>query len=286
MLRHLAGCSSHSRSGTAVRLLHCPRCARTGRSRALAVPLLLQGRWRCRRARASGPVCAPRPARDACSGAARVHALAQRSKGVMPFMRRRRAGPRRARQATPARFNSGPAVNNAGETRATVVHSASRTAHSEEAGVCALPSREDRSRNGAFGLFSRACVLRSRRRAQVVRRRRLPAAAKCARIAAPLVVCLLLAGSAIATPVSTASAGRPVARAVLFYSPACQHCRDLIRGYLPSLMDEYGSRLQILSVNAADPAGRKLFQAAVTKFDVPVRDRGVPAVVILSLIHI
>ena len=81
-------------------------------------------------------------------------------------------------------------------------------------------------------------------------------------------VCLLLAGSAIATPVSTASAGGPVARAVLFYSPACQHCRDLIRGYLPSLLDEYGSRLQILSVNAADPAGRKLFQAAVTKFDV------------------
>ena len=93
-------------------------------------------------------------------------------------------------------------------------------------------------------------------------------------------VCLLLAGSAIATPVSTASAGGPVARAVLFYSPACQHCRDLIRGYLPSLMDEYGSRLQILSVNAADPAGRKLFQAAVTKFDVPLKDRGVPAVVI------
>src|SRR5665648_96073 len=189
MLRHLAGCSSHSRSGTAVRLLHCPRCARTGRSRALAVPLLLQGRWRCRRARASGPVCAPRPARDACSGAARVHALAQRGKGVMPFMRRPRAGPRRARQATPARFNSGPAVNNAGETRATVVHGARP---------------------------------------------------------ALLVVCLLLAGSAIATPVSTASVGGPVARAVLFYAPACQHCRDLIRGYLPSLMDEYGSRLQIL----------------------------------------
>jgi len=81
-------------------------------------------------------------------------------------------------------------------------------------------------------------------------------------------------------PVSTASAGVPVARAVLFYSPACQHCRDLIRGYLPSLLDEYGSQLQILSVNAAGPTGRKLFQAAVTEFDVPVRNRGVPAVVI------
>jgi uncharacterized membrane protein len=94
------------------------------------------------------------------------------------------------------------------------------------------------------------------------------------------VVWLLLAGSAIATPVSSPSASGPVVRAVLFYSPACQHCRDLIRGYLPYLMGQYGDRLQILSVNAADPAGRKLFQAAVTKFNVPARDRGVPAVVI------
>lgn len=123
----------------------------------------------------------------------------------------------------------------------------------------ALPSREDRSRIGAFGLLERSCILR---------------------LVAPLVVCLLLAGSASATPVSTPSAGGPVARAVLFYSPTCQHCGDLIRGYLPSLMDEYGNRLQILSVNAADPPGSKLFQAAVIKFDVPVKDRGVPAVVI------
>jgi uncharacterized membrane protein len=94
------------------------------------------------------------------------------------------------------------------------------------------------------------------------------------------VVSLLLAGTAITGTISTASAGGPVARAVLFYSPACQHCRDLIRGYLPSLLGQYGSRLQILSVNAADSGGRKLFQAAVTKFDVPARDRGVPAVVI------
>jgi uncharacterized membrane protein len=33
-------------------------------------------------------------------------------------------------------------------------------------------------------------------------------------------------------------------------------------------------------VNAADSAGKDLFQAAVTKFHVPARDRGVPAVVI------
>jgi uncharacterized membrane protein len=117
--------------------------------------------------------------------------------------------------------------------------------------VRALPGRADRSRNGAFGLLGWLCLL-----------------------------FLLLAGSAIAAPVSTAAASAPVVRAVLFYSPACSHCRDLIHNYLPPLLDQYGSRLQLLSVNAADPSGKKLFQAAVTKFDVPDRDRGVPAVVI------
>lgn len=62
--------------------------------------------------------------------------------------------------------------------------------------------------------------------------------------------------------------------------PACGHCRDLIANYLPAILDQYGTRLQILSIDAADPGGRKLFQAAVTQFDVPARDRGVPAVVI------
>jgi uncharacterized membrane protein len=118
--------------------------------------------------------------------------------------------------------------------------------------VCALSRRADRVRNA---------TTRARR-------------------AVLLVVCLLLAGSAMAASASTASAGGPVAHAVLFYSPACGHCRDLIHNYLPSILDEYGKRLQILSIDAADPAGRRLFQAAVTRFDVPARDRGVPAVVI------
>ena len=105
-------------------------------------------------------------------------------------------------------------------------------------------------------------------------------ATRRARTAVLLVACLLLAVGAMAAPTAMASAGGPVAHAVLFYSPACGHCRDLIGNYLPSILDEYGNRLQILSIDAADPAGRRLFQAAVTKFGVPAPDRGVPAVVI------
>jgi uncharacterized membrane protein len=99
-------------------------------------------------------------------------------------------------------------------------------------------------------------------------------------MAVRLAACLLLAGSAAAASAPAAAADGPVAHAVLFYSPACGHCRDLIANYLPAILDQYGSRLQILSIDAAEPGGRRLFQAAVTRFDVPARDRGVPAVVI------
>jgi len=102
----------------------------------------------------------------------------------------------------------------------------------------------------------------------------------CACLMAWLVVCISPAGSAAAAPAPSPSPGGPVARAVLFYSPTCQRCDDLIRGYLPYLMNQYGDRLQILSVNAAESPGTELFQAAVAKFDVPVKDRGVPAIVI------
>ena len=64
----------------------------------------------------------------------------------MPFMRRRRAGPRRTRQATPARFNSDPAVNNAGEMRATVVHGARPALLTAKKRMCALSQAEKTGR--------------------------------------------------------------------------------------------------------------------------------------------
>ena len=99
-------------------------------------------------------------------------------------------------------------------------------------------------------------------------------------MAALLTVCLLFAGSAAATPAASPSAGGPVARAVLFYAPSCEHCHEVISGYLPYLMEQYGNRLQILSVDASVSPGLELFKAAVTKYHVPRKDRGVPAIVI------
>ena len=93
-----------------------------------------------------------------------------------------------------------------------------------------------------------------------------------------LAACLVLAACFV--PPSAAGGQDPVAHAVLFFSPECPHCRELIRNELPPILDEYGDKLQILAVDAVDPDGAALFKAAVTKLDVPAQKRGVPAVVI------
>jgi uncharacterized membrane protein len=99
---------------------------------------------------------------------------------------------------------------------------------------------------------------------------------------APVLVALWLFVTMVAllAPSRAAAQTEPVARAVFFYSPQCEHCRDLIRGPLPALLDRYGRSLQILSVDTGDAAGTKLFVSAVADYDVPAEERGVPAVVI------
>jgi uncharacterized membrane protein len=79
---------------------------------------------------------------------------------------------------------------------------------------------------------------------------------------------------------SVASGPDPVARAVLFYSPQCVHCHELLRDHLPPILNDYGDRLQILAGDAADPEGAALLRAAAIKYDVPPEKRGVPAVII------
>ncbi len=57
----------------------------------------------------------------------------------------------------------------------------------------------------------------------------------------------------------------PVVQAVLFYSPSCGHCYYVITEVLPPLYEQYGQQLQILPVDASDPAGNVLFLSAITK---------------------
>jgi uncharacterized membrane protein len=78
----------------------------------------------------------------------------------------------------------------------------------------------------------------------------------------------------------TTHADTPVVRAVLFYSPTCPHCHQVITEDLPPLFEKYGDRLQMIGVNTADAAGTTLFNATADKFKIPPENLGVPLLVV------
>ncbi len=89
---------------------------------------------------------------------------------------------------------------------------------------------------------------------------------------------LVMAGLA-GRPLSAQAEGS-VVRAVLFYSPTCPHCHQVISSDLPPLMEKHGSQLQIVGINTASPEGQTLYQAAIDRFQIPPERRGVPTLVV------
>lgn len=75
-------------------------------------------------------------------------------------------------------------------------------------------------------------------------------------------------------------AQQDVAHAVLFYSPTCSHCYEVINNHLPPILDKYGDQLIIIGINTTVPEGQALYQSAVTEFNI-LEDRiGVPTLII------
>lgn len=73
-------------------------------------------------------------------------------------------------------------------------------------------------------------------------------------------------------------------RAILFYSPTCPHCQEVITQSLPPILDRYGARLQIAGVNTATPGGEQLFRAAILHLAIPPERVGVPTLVVGSTV--
>ena len=96
-----------------------------------------------------------------------------------------------------------------------------------------------------------------------------------------VLVALLLANAASGqAPSRPDSAKRATVRAVLFYSPTCPHCRDLIANKLPPLRMRYGAQLQIAAVDASTSWGYGLYNTTLDHFGVPSNGRGVPTLVV------
>ncbi len=69
-----------------------------------------------------------------------------------------------------------------------------------------------------------------------------------------------------------------VARAVLFYSPACGHCHYVITETLSPMAEQYGGQLQIYGIDITTREGQALFHSTIEYFNL--EGAGVPFLVI------
>lgn len=72
----------------------------------------------------------------------------------------------------------------------------------------------------------------------------------------------------------------PVVQAILFFSPTCPHCHDVITNVLPPLTEQYGDQLQIVGLDVSNELGQYLYQTAVTQFNIPDTRLGVPTLIV------
>lgn len=76
----------------------------------------------------------------------------------------------------------------------------------------------------------------------------------------------------------------PVVHAILFYSPSCPHCHQVMTEVLPPLERQYGSRLQIAEIDTSTDYGQQVYQSAVVHFEI--ERIGVPTLIIDSVVLI
>ncbi len=94
----------------------------------------------------------------------------------------------------------------------------------------------------------------------------------------PLVCVVFVLLMAVAP--ARADDGETVVHAILFYSPSCPHCHQVIEEVLPPLMEQYGAQLQIVGADTSTSEGSALYHAAIEHFVIPPERQGVPTLII------
>lgn len=84
-----------------------------------------------------------------------------------------------------------------------------------------------------------------------------------------------------ATP---ARAAETTVCAVLFYSPTCTHCHDVITNTLLPMTEQYGDQLNLLGVDVSTEEGQNLWGMAIQAFNVPEDRHGVPMLFVDELV--
>ncbi len=96
-------------------------------------------------------------------------------------------------------------------------------------------------------------------------------------MAAALAAIVLL--GAFATSAVLAADGA-VVRAVLFFSPTCPHCHQVMTQDLPPIQATYGDAFQLLEIDVTGSAGSDVYAAAVGQLAIPESRIGVPTLIV------
>lgn len=92
-----------------------------------------------------------------------------------------------------------------------------------------------------------------------------------------ILILLMITGS------TAVLAQEAVVNAVLFFSPTCPACHQVMNNDLPPLKELYGERLQILEVNVTSADGQRMYNEYIQQYNVPDERVGVPALVVGDL---
>ncbi len=68
--------------------------------------------------------------------------------------------------------------------------------------------------------------------------------------------------------------------AVLFFSPSCSHCHQVILEDLPPIREQFGDDLVVFMVDVTTESGQMMAQSAYQHYSIPPGNRGVPMMII------
>jgi uncharacterized membrane protein/thiol-disulfide isomerase/thioredoxin len=84
--------------------------------------------------------------------------------------------------------------------------------------------------------------------------------------------------------IAAQTAEQPIVQAILFYSPTCPHCHQVINEFLIPLQEQYGDQLQIAGIDTSHPAGNTLYLKAIERFEIPQDRLGVPTLIVNDVV--
>jgi len=95
-----------------------------------------------------------------------------------------------------------------------------------------------------------------------------------------LVSLMIIGGLFLTSPIVVAQTHEARVQAVLFYSPTCPHCHAVINELLIPMNNEYGEKLQVVGIDITTPDGQRLYQTAITRYQISDDRHGVPTLII------